>query len=125
MTMKENTTELTKLEDKQIERLDETEEEIILQISPKRKMHNCPRGKAETNQVHDDRFKTVRNLSIRGKPLKLRYRRRRYFCPICGDCSFFDRYQYFTRRENRVRCPEFFPSMNSKATQTLKNFNVS
>mgnify|MGYP004538133871 FL=1 len=40
MTMKENTTELPKLEDKQIERLDETEEEIILQISPKRKMHN-------------------------------------------------------------------------------------
>ena len=40
MTMKENTTELPKLEDKQIERLEETEEEIIVQISLKRKMHN-------------------------------------------------------------------------------------
>ena len=73
--MKENTTELTKLEDKQIERLDETEEEIILQISLKRKMHNCPRCKAETDQVHDYRIRAVRDLSIRGKPLKLLYRR--------------------------------------------------
>ena len=125
MSGKEYTTELLKLEDAQLERPEETAEKMILQISLKRKMHNCPRGKDETNQVHDDRFKTVRNLSIRGKPLKLRYRRRRYFCPICGDCSFFDRYQHFTRRENRVRCPGFFPSINSKATQTVKNFNVS
>ena len=84
MSGKEYTTELLKLEDAQLERPEETAEKMILQISLKRKMHNCPRGKAETNQVHDDRFKTVRNLSIRGKPLKLRYRRRRYFCPICG-----------------------------------------
>ena len=76
---------------------DLTEEENILQISLKQKRYNCPRGKAETN--HDDRFKTVRGLSIRGKPLKLRYRRRRYFCPTCGkrgseDDSFLDRYQH-------------------------------
>ena len=40
MSGKEYTTELPKLEDKQIERLEETEEEIIVQISLKRKMHN-------------------------------------------------------------------------------------
>ena len=40
MSGKEYTTELLKLEDAQIERMEETEEEIILQISPKRKMHN-------------------------------------------------------------------------------------
>ena len=101
MSGKEYTTELLKLEDAQIERMEETEEEIILQISLKRKMHNCPRCKAETDQVHDYRIRTVRDLSIRGKPLKLLYRRRRYFCPLCGKrfseaCAFLGKYQRFT-----------------------------
>ena len=101
MSGKEYTTELLKLEDAQIERMEETEEEIILQISLKRKMHNCPRYKAETDQVHDYRIRAVRDLSIRGKPLKLLYRRRRYFCPSCGKsfseaCAFLGKYQRFT-----------------------------
>ena len=101
MSGKEYTTELLKLEDAQIERMEETEEELILQISLKRKMHNCPRCKAETDQVHDYRIRAVRDLSIRGKPLKLLYRRRRYFCPSCGKrfseaCAFLGKYQRFT-----------------------------
>ena len=101
MSGKEYTTELLKLEDAQIERMEETEEEIILQISLKRKMHNCPRCKAETDQVHDYRIRAVKDLSIRGKPLKLLYRRRRYFCPSCGKrfseaCAFLGKYQRFT-----------------------------
>ena len=101
MSGKEYTTELMKLKDDQIERMEETEEEIILQISLKRKMHNCPRCKAETDQVHDYRIRAVRDLSIRGKPLKLLYRRRRYFCPSCGKrfseaCAFLGKYQRFT-----------------------------
>ena len=101
MSGKEYTTELLKLEDAQIERMEETEEEIILQISLKRKMHNCPRCKAETDQVHDYRIRAVRDLSIRGKPLKLLYRRRRYFCPSCGKsfsdaCAFLGKYQRST-----------------------------
>ena len=101
MSGKEYTTELLKLKDAQIERMEETEEEIILQISLTRKAHICPRCKAETDQVHDYRIRTVRNLSIRGKPLTLLYRRRRYFCPSCGKsfsetCAFLGKYQRFT-----------------------------
>lgn len=101
MSGKEYTTELLKLEDAQIKRMEETEEEIILQISLKRKAHICPRCKAESDQVHDYRIRTVRDLSIRGKPLKLLYRRRRYFCPSCGKrfseaCAFLGKYQRFT-----------------------------
>ena len=101
MSGKEYTPGLLKLEDAQIERMEETEEEIILQISLKRKMHKCPRCKAETDQVHDYRIRAVRDLSIRGKPLKLLYRRRRYFCPSCGKrfseaCAFLGKYQRFT-----------------------------
>ena len=101
MSGKEYTTEGLKLEDAQIERMEEAEEEMILQISLKRKMHTCPRCKAKTDQVHDYRIRTVRDLSIRGKPLTLLYRRRRYFCPSCGKsfsetCAFLGKYQRFT-----------------------------
>ena len=101
MSEKEYTTKLLKLEDAEIEKMEETEEEIILQIRLKRKMHRCPKCEAQTDQVHDYLFRNVRDLNIRGKPLKLLYRRRRYMCPVCGkrfaeDCAFLGKYQRFT-----------------------------
>ena len=76
MSRKEYTTELLKLEDAEIEKMEETEEEIILQIRLKRKLHRCPKCEAETDQVHDYLFRNVRDLNIRGKHLRLLYRRR-------------------------------------------------
>ena len=101
MSRKEYTTELLNLEDAEIEKMEETEEEIILQIRLKRKLHRCPKCEAQTDQVHDYLFRNVRDLNIRGKPLKLLYRRRRYICPICGkrfaeECAFLGKYQRFT-----------------------------
>ena len=71
MSRKEYTTELLKLEDAEIEKMEETEEEIILQNHLKRKLHRCPKCEAETDQVRDYLFRNVRDLNIRGKPLKL------------------------------------------------------
>ena len=101
MSRKEYTTELLKLEDAQIEKMEENEQEIILQIRLKRRAHVCPCCGKETNRVHDYHVRTVRDLSIRGKPLKLLYSRRRYICPACGkkfseNCAFLGRYQRFT-----------------------------
>ena len=42
MSEKEYTTELLKLEDAEIEKMEETEEEIILKIHLKRKLQTCP-----------------------------------------------------------------------------------
>lgn len=54
-----------------------------------------------TTKRHFCRQCLVRDLSIRGKPLTLLYRRRRYFCPSCGKsfsetCAFLGKYQRFT-----------------------------
>jgi transposase len=101
LSKKEYTTELLKLEDAEIEKMEETAEEIILQIRLKRKEHACPKCETSTDQVHDYHLRIVRDLSIRGKPLKLLYRSRRYICPACGkrfaeSCAFLGRYQRFT-----------------------------
>ena len=83
MSMKDYSAELLKMEGVQIEKLDETEEEIILQISMERKMHICKRCGGETDRIHDYRVREVRDLELRGKPVRLLYRRRRYACPAC------------------------------------------
>ena len=82
--MKDYSAELLKMEGVQIEKLDETEKEIILQISMERKMHICKRCGGKTGRIHDYRVREVRDLELRGKPVRLLYRRRRYVCPACG-----------------------------------------
>ena len=128
MSGKEYTTELLKLEDAQIERMEEAEEEMILQISLKRKMHTCPRGKAKTDQVHDYRIRTVRDQSIRRKLLKLLHRRwstKDIAKDTHTSVSGVSRCLALYPQGKPTRCPGCFPLMNSKATQTVKDFNGS
>ena len=106
MSMKDYSAELLKMEGVQIEKLDETEKEIILQISMERKMHICKRCGGKTGRIHDYRVREVRDLELRGKPVRLLYRRRRYVCPACGerfseDNGSVGRYMRFTHRTAR------------------------
>ncbi|WP_418230862.1 ISL3 family transposase [Butyricicoccus sp.] len=75
----------------------------MLQISLERRTQICRRCGAETDRVHDYRIRQVRDLELRGKPLRLLYRRRRYVCPVCGkrfaeQNTFVGRYMRFTHR---------------------------
>ena len=57
MSTKDYSAELLKMEGVQIEKLDETEEEIILQISLERKVHICKRcgGQQRQHKAEDQR----------------------------------------------------------------------
>ena len=107
MSMKDYSAELLKMEGVQIEKLDETEKEIILQISMERKMHICKRCGGKTGRIHDHRVREVRDLELRGKPVRLLYRRRRYVCPACGkrfseDNGFVGRYMRTHRTAEKI-----------------------
>lgn len=101
---KENySAKLLKMEGVQIEKLEETAEEIVLQISLERKQQVCKCCGSRTDRIHDYRIRQVRDLELRGKPLRLLYRRRRYVCPTCGkrfseQNDFVGRYMRFTHR---------------------------
>ena len=41
-------------------------------------MHICKRCGGKTDRIHDYRVREVRDLELRGKPVRLLYRRRRY-----------------------------------------------
>ena len=94
---------LLEMEGVRIENLEETEREIVLQISLERCAQVCKRCGAETERVHDYRVRQVRDLELRGKSMRLLYRRRRYVCPDCGkrfaeQNAFVGRYMRFTHR---------------------------
>ena len=94
---------LLEMEGVRIENLEETEQEIVLQISLEQRTQVCGRCGAETERVHDYRIRQVRDLELRGKKLRLLYRRRRYVCPVCGkrfaeQNAFVGRYMRFTHR---------------------------
>ena len=69
-------------------------------------MHICKRCGGKTGRIHDYRVREVRDLELRGKPVRLLYRRRRYVCPACGerfseDNGSVGRYMRFTHRTAR------------------------
>ena len=103
MSKKDYSAELLKMEGVQIEKIEETQEEIIMQVSLERTEQTCKRCGAESDRVHDYRIRQVRDLELRGKPLRLLYRQRRYVCPVCGKRfseanDFVGRYMRFTHR---------------------------
>ena len=103
MSTKDYSAKLLEMEGVRIENLEETEREIVLQISLERCAQVCKRCGAETERVHDYRVRQVRDLELRGKSMRLLYRRRRYVCPDCGkrfaeQNAFVGRYMRFTHR---------------------------
>ena len=94
---------LPEMDGVRLENPEESEKEIVLQISLERRSQVCGRCGAETERVHDYRVRQVRDLELRGKKLRLLYRRRRYVCPACGKRfaeknTFVGRYMRFTHR---------------------------
>ena len=84
MSTKDYSAKLLEMEWVRIENLEESEQEIFLQISLEQCTQICRRCGADTDRVHDYRIRQVRDLELRGKTLRLLYRRRRYVCPVCG-----------------------------------------
>ena len=103
MSTKDYSAKLLEMEGIVIENLEESEQEIVLQISLEQRTQSCRRCGTETERVHDYRIRQVRDLDLRGKPLRLLYRRRRYVCPVCRkrfaeQNAFVGRYMRFTHR---------------------------
>ena len=103
MSKKDYSAELLKMEGAAIEKVEETEKEIVIQISMERRRQKCVRCGCETDRIHDYRIREVRDLEMRGKPVRILYRQRRYICLCCGKRfseknGFVGRYMRFTHR---------------------------
>lgn len=77
-------TELLELEDIILKDFSFTDTEIHFSFSLKRKPTVCPCCGFITEQVHDYRPSTIKDLPLMGKQLFLHYNKRRYHCPSCN-----------------------------------------
>ncbi len=77
-------TELLELEDIILKDFSFTDTEIHLSFSLKRKPTICPCCGFITEQIHDYRPSTIKDLPMMGKRLFLHYNKRRYHCPACN-----------------------------------------
>lgn len=103
MSKNDYSAELMKMEGVEIEKIEEDVDEIVMQVCLERKMQPCRRCGQLTDLVHDYRVRQVRDLELRGKSLRLKYRQRRYVCHTCGKRfseanDFVGRYMRFTHR---------------------------
>ena len=103
MSRKDYSAELLKMEGVEIEKIEEDADEIVIEVCLAWKSQPCKRCGQPTGRVHDYRVRQVRDLELRGKPLRLLYRQRRYVCPACGKRfseanDFVGRYMRFTHR---------------------------
>ena len=67
MLSKDYTTELLGLKDVIVKNMEETEDFIKVSIELERKPHTCPCCGKQTQQIHDYRQQTIRDLPIRKK----------------------------------------------------------
>lgn len=65
-----------------------------------RREHVCPVCKTVTDQVHDYRVQTVKDLPFQGKRVLWRYHKRRYRCECCG--KRFAEKNYLLPRYHRI-----------------------
>jgi len=103
LSKRDYSAELLKMEGVEIEKIEEDVGEMVIQVCLTRKSQPCKRCGQPTDRVHDYRIRQVRDLELRGKPLRLLYRQRRYVCPACGKRfseanDFVGRYMRFTHR---------------------------
>ena len=87
MLSKDYTTELLGLKDVIVKNMEETEDFIKVSIELERKPHTCPCCGKQTQQIHDYRQQTIKDLPIRKKTLFLQLRKRRYHCPTAANIS--------------------------------------
>ena len=124
MLSKDYTTELLGLKDVIVKNMEETEDFIKVSIELERKSHTCPYCGQQTQQIHDYRQQTIKDLPMRKKTLFLQLRKRRYHCPHCGkhfpeENTFLMRYQRMSQslREYIITCFSQLRSASSIARE--------
>ena len=76
--------------------IEETPEKTVINIRMRRKLHTCPACGEETNRIHDYREQRIKDLPAFGKPVELRYHKRRYVCGECGK-KFYEKVSWLPR----------------------------
>jgi transposase len=94
-----------------IERVDETDEEVLITLKSMKRSQICPECGREARVYHGTYQRTVQDLPILHKNVKLKIKAYEYDCdnPDCETATFVEDYDGFVGRSERMtrRCEEF------------------
>ena len=97
------TEELLGLKDVIVKKVEKVDGKIHIHIDTKRQMQVCLKCRHDTRRIHSYRVQPVKDLASQGLFAVLYLRKRRYYCPNCGNVffekiPFLPRYQRMTTR---------------------------
>jgi len=79
----------------------DTIDALVVEVASTRSWSRCPDCGHQARRAHDSRVKKIRDLPISGRPVTLRWRRRRFVCDACGERRLEGHEEFegrFTRR---------------------------
>ena len=97
------TEELLGLQGVKINKVEKTENNVIIHLALERTEHKCPCCGGATDKIHDYRKQTIKDIPAFGKLATLVLRKRRYRCEHCGKRffetnNFLPKYHRMTNR---------------------------
>ena len=101
--MYEILTQILNIPNYEVVGVETSDEQIILDIQSTIKGAKCPRCGTYSSELHENHPRIVRDLPISGTACYLRFTRRRFFCPKCGEpfsepLSFVKEHRDYTNR---------------------------
>jgi len=79
-------------------------EELIMRVSSKREMANCPYCGEPSGQIHSRKNRTLKDLPMQGKKVKLLLAQKKYFCKskACTKTTFVERFDFFESKATKT-----------------------
>jgi transposase len=79
-------------------------DEVHIQVSSCRETPECPYCGYASNQIHSRRQRTLKDLPIQGKKVKLLLEQRKYFCKneICTKKTFSERFSFYEPKATKT-----------------------
>lgn len=79
-------------------------EELFISVSSGRKVAICPYCKHPSGQVHSRKQRTLKDLPIQGKKVKILLEQRKCFCinELCGKTTFAERFNFYEPKATKT-----------------------
>lgn len=79
-------------------------EKILIRVRSMREVATCPYCSQKSGQIHSRKVRTLKDLPIQGKKVKLLLNQKKYFCKnkMCTKSTFAERFGFFAPKATKT-----------------------
>jgi transposase len=79
-------------------------EDLLIRVSSKHELAKCPYCGEPSGQIHSRKTRTLKDLPMQGKKVKLLLMRKKYFCKnkVCAKTTFAERFDFFEPKATKT-----------------------